>query len=159
MDNIITFIFFASLFGFIFLNMLFVEKDEKIDWIFEKISIFLIVVSINIFISILYLIVFSSPLKWDHKTDWNIETEEKVKEAVCYFSNDPDEVGFRNIFKVDEGTWCGEVNLPSHEGGMLGFRKFVIHDGNIDNWSVNDDIMNKYCSEWRENLLDSLSSN
>ena len=156
MDNIITFIFFAGLFGFIFLNMLFMGRGEKIDWIVGKISIFLFVV---IAITILYLIAFSSPLKWDHKTDWNIKTEEKVKEAVRYFSNDPDEVGFRNISKVDEGTWCGEVNLPSHEGGMLGFRKFVIHDGNIDDWPVSDDIMNKYCSEWRENLLDILSSN
>lgn len=62
---------------------------------------------------------------------------------------DPDSAKFRKVFVI-KGTVCGEVNAKNLMGGYVGYRRFVVDEGDalVDSGSSTfDDLWEVACSK------------
>jgi len=73
----------------------------------------------------------------------------KSKTMMADRFSDPDSAKFRKVFVI-KGTVCGEVNAKNLMGGYVGYRRFVVNEGDalVDSGSSTfDELWDVACSK------------
>ena len=52
--------------------------------------------------------------------------EDQAKTLVVSDFNDPDSALFRKMRRMNQWSWCGEVNAKNAYGGYIGYRAFFV---------------------------------